>query len=380
MATQLYEIDPAKIRVNQPLQWDVFSLQGKLVLHKGAVILSESQRERLLELGMYVNKAEVQKQAVDGARQVFDPFYEWDDLQGWLGRMNLAFAKVLDAPAPVPMPSLLEEIDKLAKRVQLAVSKAPDESIFQIMQMETAQYVIAHHLQASALCAIIARNIGWTEHCVLNACRAALTMNIGMLSLQTVLTSQTSPLTPAQRKTIDEHGALGRRMLEAVGVVDQEWLCAVEKHHPEREAPDAAIPPLAQLLHHVDIYLAKITPRAYRSAKNAQVAARELLQDPRLDKGLTSLLIKVLGIYPPGCYVKLANGETALVVRRGANAHTPSVCSLSNASGLPLGEPVARDTSQAKYAVTSLVPGSNVMVVVDPTKLFRLTAAGILRR
>jgi hypothetical protein len=45
-----------------------------------------------------------------------------------------------------------------------------------------------------------------------------------------------------------------------------------------------------------------------------------------------------------------------------------------------LGEPVARDTSQAKYAVTSLVPGSNVMVVVDPTKLFRLTAAGILRR
>jgi hypothetical protein len=380
MAIQLYEIDPAKIRVNQALQWDVFSLQGKLLLHKGAVILSESQRERLLELGMYVNRAEAQKQPIDGARQVFDPFYEWDDLQGWFGRLNLALAKVIDAPTPEPMPTLLEEIDKLAKRVQLAVSKAPDESIFQIMQMETTHYVIAHHLQASALSAIVARTIGWTEHCVLNACRAALTMNIGMLNLQSALTLQTAPLTPAQRKIVDGHGPLGRRLLEAVGVVDQEWLCAVEEHHPEREAPGTPIPPLAQLLHHVDIYLAKITPRAYRSAKNAQVAARELLQDPRLDKGLTSLLIKVLGIYPPGSYVKLANGETALVVRRGANAHTPAVCSLTNAAGLPLGEPVARDTAQPKYAVASLVPGTNVMVVFDPTKLFRLAAGGILRR
>ncbi|TFW31852.1 HD-GYP domain-containing protein [Massilia horti] len=378
MTTQLYEIDPAKIKVNQPLQWDVFSVQGKLLLQKGSIILTEDQRERLLEFGMYVNKADVQKRVSEGARQAFDPFYEWDDLRGWLGRLNLALMKVVNAPVPGPMPNLLAEIDQVAKRIQMAVTKAPDESIFQIMQMETTHYVIAHHLQAAALCAIVARSIGWSEHGVLNACRAALTMNIGMLDLQSTLTSQTTPLTPAQRKIIDEHGAVGRRLLEAIGVVDQEWLCAVEKHHPEREAPGAPIPLLAQLAHHVDIYLAKVTPRAYRSAKNAQVAARELLQDPRLDKGLTSPLIKMIGIYPPGTYVKLANGDSAVVVRRGANAHTPSVCSLVSATGLPLGEPVARDTSQPKYAITSLLSGTKVMVVFDRIKLFRLTSTGNL--
>lgn len=376
MIAQLCEIDPALIRVSQPLQWDVFSAQGKLLLHRGSVILSESQRARLLEFGMYVNKADIQKQLAEGARRVFDPFHEWENLRGWLGRLNLALMKVASAPAPGPMPDLLSEIDGVAKRIQTAVEKAADVSIFEIMQMETTHYAIAHHLQAAALCGVLARTVGWSEHCVFNACRAALTMNIGMLELQTVLASQAAPLTPVQRKVVDDHGAVGRRLLEAIGVADEEWLCAVEKHHPEREAPGTPIPPLAQLVQHVDIYLAKITPRAYRSARNPQAAARELLQDPRLDKGLMSFLIKTIGIYPPGTYVKLANGDSAVVVRRGANAHTPSVCALVNGTGIPLGEPVVRDTTQARFAVTSLVPRNKIMVVYDRARLFQLCAAG----
>jgi hypothetical protein len=375
---KLCEIDPAKVKVNQPLQWDVFSAQGKLLLHKGSVIQSESQRERLLEFGMYVNQADVQKHLADGARQVFDPFYEWDDLLGWLGRINLTLMKVANVPTPRPMPDLLAAIDDVAKRIQRAVIEAPDVSIFQIMQMQTTHYAVAHHLQSAALCTVVARAVGWTDHCILNACRAALTMNIGMLHLQAVLASQAAPLTAAQRKMIDEHGAVGRGLLEVLGVVDHDWLCAVETHHPEREAPGTPISPLAQLLHHVDVYLAKITPRAYRSAKNHQTAARELLQDPKFDTGLISLLIKVVGIYPPGTYVKLANGDSAVVVRRGINAHTPAVCSLVNGRGMPLGEPVARDTSQSTFAVTSLVAKAQVMVVFDRAKLFRQVGTGNL--
>lgn len=377
MTGQLHEINPEKIKVNERLQWDVFSAQGKLLLHKGSMITSESQRERLLEFGMYVNQSDLQKQLGSSITQVFDPFYEWDDLRSWLSRLNSALMNVANMPQLKPMPDLLDEIDQVAKRIHTAVIKAPDVSIFEIMQMETTQYAVAHHLQAAALCTVIARAVGWTEHCVLNACRAALTMNIGMLDLQTVLSSQVAPLTAVQRKMVDDHGAVGRRLLQAIGVVDEQWLCAIEKHHPEREAPGTDIPPLARLLQHVDIYLAKITPRAYRSAKNPHVAARDLLQDTRLDKGLLSVLIKVIGIYPPGTYVKLANGDSGVVVRRGANAHTPAVCALVSGTGMPLGEPVARDTSQSKYAVTGVVARSKVMVVYDRAKLFKLTVTRI---
>jgi hypothetical protein len=379
MTAQFCEIDPGKIRVNQPLQWDVFSVQGKLLLHKGSVIVSESQRERLLDFGMFVNKADIQKSAHEGARTVFDPFNEWHDLRGWLARLNLALMRVAHAPVPGPTPDLLAAIDQVAKRIQSAIVRAPDVSIFEIMQMETTHYAVTHHLQTAALCMLMARSMGWTEQAVLNASRAALTMNVAMLDLQSVMGAQAGPVTPAQRQVIDRHGPAGRRLLEAMGVVDQDWLEAVDKHHPEREPAGTAISALAQLVHHADIYLAKISPRAYRSAKSPQTAARELLQDPGVDKGLVSLLIKVIGIYPPGSYVKLANGETAVVVRRGASAHTPAVCSLVSGTGMPLGEPVARDTALDKYAVTALVPRAKVMVVFDRAKLFGLAGAGSVR-
>lgn len=373
MLAQLSEINSSMVKLSHPLPWDVFTAQGKLLLHKGSVITSESQRERLLEFGMYASKADVHKQRAEGVQQAFDPFHEWDNLRGWLRRLNLEMMKLALGPEPGPMPDLLSQVDQVARRIQAATVKAADASIFEIMQMDTTHYVVAHHLRAAALCGILARSMGWTDQCVLNACRAALTMNVGMLELQTVLSTQATPLSAPQRKVVDEHGAAGRRLLQAIGVLDEQWLCAVEWHHPERAAPGAQIPPLARLVQHVDIYLAKITPRAYRAARDPQAAARELLQDPRIDKGLMSLLIKTVGIYPPGSYVKLANGDNAVVVRRGASAHTPAVCALVSGAGTPLMEPVVRDTSQAKFAVASLVAKNKVMVLYNPAELFRLT-------
>ncbi len=375
MITELFQIDRSRIKVDQPLQWDVFTAQGKLLLHKGSIILGDSQLERLLEFGMYVNKTEVQRQLHEGARRSFDPFFEFDDLRGWLGRLHLTLMKLVHAPEPGPAPALLADIDQVARRIDVVVSKAPDAALFQIMQMNTTQYAIAHHLQAAALCAMVARSMGWSEERIHNACRAALTMNIGMLDLQTRLASQAAPLTQEQRAVVEAHGARGRILLQAFGVTDPEWLDAVAHHHPERAPAGTAVAPLARLLHHVDIYLAKVTPRAYRCAKNTQAAARELLQDARLDMQFSSSLIKMVGIYPPGTYVKLVNGDSAVVVRRGASAHTPAVCSLQSGARQALGEPVARDTALPKFAVASLLSGATVTVAFDRSKLFRLAAA-----
>jgi hypothetical protein len=368
MHDQLYELDPAQVRVNQPLQWDVFSAQGKLLLHKGSVIHSELQRDRLLELGVCVSRADVAKQKFEAPARVYDPFYEWQDLCGRLARMNLGFIEAARAPAPAPR--LLADLDRIAARVIALVVKAPDIAIFEIMQMDMANYTVAHHLQAAALSVLIAQKLGWSAEAARNACRAALTMNVAMLDLQAVLSGQQQPMTPAQREAIRDHGARGRRVLEAFGVADHDWLEAIEQHHPEHLPPGTQVSNLASLLHHVDIYLAKISPRAYRAAKTPQAAARELLQDAQADKGLVSMLIKIVGIYPPGTYVRLACGEIAVVVRRGASAHTPRVCSLMSTAGMPLGEPVPRDTTLPKFAIDAIVGKGRVMVLVDPGRLF----------
>ena len=52
--------------------------------------------------------------------------------------------------------------------------------------------------------------------------------------------------------------------------------------------------------------------------------------------------MRALGIQPPGSFVRLANGETGVVLRRGARANEPRVASLVNRDGAPMGVPAVR--------------------------------------
>ena len=95
-----------------------------------------------------------------------------------------------------------------------------------------------------------------------------------------------------------------------------------------------------------------------------------MLQQKGISQALASVIVKEIGIYPPGSYVRLANGETAIVTQRGEQVHTPVVSSLLNSSGMPLGEPVQRNTGNASFAIASIVPRNRVMVSVNRQKLF----------
>ena len=76
-----------------------------------------------------------------------------------------------------------------------------------------------------------------------------------------------------------------------------------------------------------------------------------------------------LGIYPPGSYVRLANDEVAVVVRRGRRANAPLAFSIVGRQGLPMGEPALRDTLERAYEVKASVPAEEIKVVVNAAKL-----------
>jgi len=61
-------------------------------------------------------------------------------------------------------------------------------------------------------------------------------------------------------------------------------------------------------------------------------------------------LIKAIGIYPPGSFVRLANGEVAVVVQRGANTAAPRVAVVLNRNGTPNADLTLRNTSRARLA------------------------------
>ncbi len=86
-------------------------------------------------------------------------------------------------------------------------------------------------------------------------------------------------------------------------------------------------------------------------------------------------LIKAVGIYQPGSFVKLATDEVAVVIKRGNNTSTPKVAVLINRSGLPTVEPTIRDTSQREYRVVASVAHREVKVKINLERMLLLTAA-----
>jgi hypothetical protein len=171
-------------------------------------------------------------------------------------------------------------------------------------------------------------------------------------------------MSESQRGMMRDHAERAAELLAEIGVDDPMWLHAVRHHHNAPSGPLAgrsAEETIARLIRRADRYAARLSPRKSRAASSATAAAQVALLD---EGGHTDeagqALIRTLGVYPPGVWVKLQCGEIAMVVRRTAIAKAPVVVSLVGRSGLPLDVPALRNTKLPDYAVTGALPPGQV--------------------
>ena len=242
---------------------------------------------------------------------------------------------------------------------------------------ESQRYSVSHGLLVSVICDLASRFLpDCTDDQRRSLRQAALTMNIGMTRLQDQLALQDSPVTPEQRTLINDHPARSHELLREMGVADELWLEAVLHHHA---APPGAMleQPLAmqfaRLVQRADLFAARMSPRKQRAALSANVAAKGTYLDERKQPDVAgSLIIKALGVYPAGSYVQLANGELAVVVRRGAAASSPLVAAVADGQGIPYVQPSPRLTDTRATAVVRGVPPKEVRVRVSVERLLKL--------
>jgi hypothetical protein len=103
----------------------------------------------------------------------------------------------------------------------------------------------------------------------------------------------------------------------------------------------------------------------------ADRAGRELfMADP--SNPINAALVKEFGVYPPGCFVTLASGETGIVIRRGPTVMAPVVAAMTDRYGDPYPDPVRRDTSLPAHAIVGVLPAKSVQVRPEPEKLVAL--------
>ncbi|MTD32327.1 HD domain-containing protein [Paludibacterium sp. dN 18-1] len=224
-------------------------------------------------------------------------------------------------------------MQSLAKRLLQACQTDPEAVIAAIHLFHEGEYTIRHHLSVGVVTALLAQadeRIS-EEEALLLVC-AAITHDIGIIHVA----NNEAKLSDQHKALIQRHPVMSSTALRQAGVTEPLWLQTVEQHHERLDGSGypqglsgSAIGLHSRLLAVADVYCAMTRPRPYRPrAYFAMAAMRDLYvgQSQQLDHALIQLLIKTLGLTPPGSLVKLKNGETAVVKKCSTQWHTVKLC------------------------------------------------------
>lgn len=377
----MIKIGMASLKIGVPIRCNVYDKNGKLLLRKGFVLESPHQVEVLFREGLYI-KSEPTRTPIKHPRS--EPQTE-------------------QASTPTAIALLTQELRNQEKLFQIIRGKTghPDihrlyvasvRNIITAVQRQrdlclayvffnktTDNYPLRHSLDTAIIATIIAASLDKSPYEILNIAAASLTMNISMLKLQGHLVSKAEPLSAEERAKINIHPTASATLLKQAGISNDDWLTFVQCHHEKNDGTGYPrglngddIPEGAQIVCLADRYTATISPRSYRPGLLPNVVLRELLlnQGDTLSLSHAGVLTKVVGIYPPGMFVKLRNGEIAVVVGSGEDGACPRVKSIIGADNVPLPFPISRDTKKGPLRITASVRLEPERVPFDMVKIW----------
>ena len=305
---------------------------------------------------------------------------EYEDLLSLWSDLESALSVVLSAPLRVQdFPAKVRQVDRWLQDLVAHDIDAALYLMFQLASTSSVGYSASHALVCGTLCHIMAQELQLPPRERDSLVRAALTMNIAMTALQDVLAGQREKPTAAQQDAIRNHPQESQALLERLFITDNLWLDVVGQHHASisDRVPLASQEPqdrLTRILGTIDRYAAMISPRKSRAGRSATDSVRAIVGheiDQRDEVSYT--LVRSVGLCPPGTFVRLDNGDTAIVLRRGEKANQPLVASLLDRAGAHHARPGIYQTGMTnKPRIQSALARSAVAVALNHRTMVRL--------
>lgn len=400
----LVTVNIDNIRIGSPLPFSLRDEGGVLLAQKGFVVSSRSDLDLIVgqrgSLFIDVAESESHRRAYVGKLrhmvleerelgQIADSQFSSLDLESPAAEVvNTAEPDWLDLQSETNTmlrdtnpDSFSIRLDKLQAQLNRHACQNPDGTLFALIHLSSSElrlYSATHAMLVSVMCSLAAREVlKWSPELETTLCNAALTMNIGMTELQDRLALQKEAPSAEQKRQIELHATHSASLLGQLGVTDPYWLEAVTHHREKIPGPlaDRSIGQrMARLIQRADMFAARLSPRASRVPESpASAMQASYFDENRKVDEAGAALIKAVGIYSPGTFVRLATDEVAVVIKRGANTTTPRVAVLINRTGMPIVELIVRDTSRREFRIVAGVPHREVKVKINLERLLALT-------
>ena len=351
-------ITAGELQVGVPLPYTAYDEHYNLLLREGVVLTNQRQLDALLSRGLF--RVEKMASVYDGMPQEGRPLERFDQICRELNSLLSA--------ADFGGENFSARLLSIAARLGHLCEQHPEACLAATLHDIKSRYAVRHMVHVAIVARLLGRLLKFGDSDRLSLIAAALTMNLAILDLQNELHAQNRPLSAHERLLIRDHPEQGVARLRTLGVIDPAWLDLVVQHHeafdgsgyPQGLSGDAILVG-ARILGLVDSYTARLRERADRHASLPNESLREIFvsRGSDFDPALTQMLVKAVGIFPPGLVVELESGEIGVVTRLGDLAHAPDVQVLVSARSSLLPQPVLRRTDAAPNRIrNALAPGS----------------------
>lgn len=192
-----------------------------------------------------------------------------------------------------------------------------------IRSIRDGDSLLLHSLNVAFIAMLIAKEAGWEPIAIQDAGLAGLVHDIGEMKIPTQITRKKTELTKAELSYLRMHPNYSYEQLSHINAFSKDVRIAVQQHH---ECLDGSGYPIglkgeqisliARLIGIVDCYEESLHPRngVITLTPNQVIAGLFKKADKQYDKAFIQLLIKVLGVYPPGSFVTLSDGIIGLVM------------------------------------------------------------------
>jgi putative nucleotidyltransferase with HDIG domain len=217
-------------------------------------------------------------------------------------------------------------------------------------------YTYQHSVNVGILSLLLGEALGYEAERLRHLSLAGILHDIGKVRVPEKILQKPGQLSRDEWQVIMQHPLFSAEIVEGMGA-HEDVVRGVREHHCYFDGTGyPALPPpgrageMARIISVADAYDAITTLRPYKDPTDPVAATRIInnLRGTRLEPGKVDAFVGVLGIYPPGCMVRLSSNQIAQVLRQGREPGRPCVRMVLDEHYLPFIKPGEVDLSEEK--------------------------------
>jgi HD-GYP domain-containing protein (c-di-GMP phosphodiesterase class II) len=224
----------------------------------------------------------------------------------------------------------MRTVDNISAQLLQDLRDHTDGFVDYILGGEVSGHELAKSsVNTAILSALTAQELHLASHKIHNIVSGALLHDVGMLRLSRGITEKKGGLSEAELEQIKSHPIHTSKIVTKELFGSNEVNLTALQHHERwdgRGYPDHIMGPAidigARIVSITDAFEAMVSKKSYRDSMHGYLAVKNLLSDNarRFDPAVTSVFIRIMGIYPIGSIIQLNNTSVARVIRVNTEA------------------------------------------------------------